>query len=139
MQKLSLTLATTLACFILSACATSGSSQNQAKYQMIDLAMAKQLHERDVLFIDIRSVVDYEAGHIPGAANIDPRRFTSNSLARIARKDQEIVFYCYGIHCPLSDKASNKALLWGYQKVYYFMKGFPEWWGAGYPIEQSPP
>ena len=137
MQKTILALSAILAALMLSACATTGSAPSGATYKMVNLEEAKALHERDALFIDIRSTHNYNDGHIPGAANIDPRRFTSYSLARIARKDQAIVFYCYGIACPLSEKATSKALSWGYQKVYLFMKGYPAWWDAGYPIEQS--
>lgn len=137
MQKLTLVLTSVLTVLVLFACASTISSESELRYRMVSLEEAKALHDRDVLFIDMRSTHNYEDGHIPGAANIDPRKFTSNSLARIARKDQEIVFYCYGIHCPISEKATSKALSWGYQKVYLFMKGYPAWWGAGYPIEKS--
>jgi rhodanese-related sulfurtransferase len=47
--------------------------------------------------------------------------------------DQEIVIYCYGMHYEYSKQASNKALTWGYRKVYYFVKGYPAWLDAGYP------
>jgi 3-mercaptopyruvate sulfurtransferase SseA len=28
-------------------------------------------------------------------------------------------------------------VIWGYEKVYYFAGGFPEWEEAGYPIAEG--
>ena len=120
----------------LSACATSDSSNGTSKYKMVDVTTAKALHERNAIFIDVRLKVWFDEGHIPDAVNIPFSLFNYNKLAKVSSKDQEVVFYCYGISCELSDKASNRALSWGYQKVYYFMKGYPAWLDAGYPIEQ---
>jgi hypothetical protein len=66
-----------------------------------------------------------DRGHIPGAINIPINHFNDNTLAEVVSKDQEIVVYCYGIQCDYSNQASNKALIWGYRKIYYFTKGFP--------------
>ena len=103
---------------------------------MIDVTTAKTLHERDAIFIDVRLKHWYDEGHIPGAVNIPSTSFNVNNLAKVVNKDQEVVFYCYGINCEYSNVASNRALLWGYQKVSYFMKGYPAWLAAGYSIEQ---
>jgi len=122
--------------FVVSACAIIDSSNEKSKYKMIDVATAKALHERNAMFIDIRNKNWFDEGHIPGAVNIPFSNFNTNSIARVAGKDREIVFYCYGIHCDYSNAASDRALFWGYQNVYYFMQGYPAWLGAGYPIEQ---
>ena len=129
-----LSMITTL--FVVSACATIDSSNGKSKYKLVDVTTAKVLHERDAMFIDVRLKTWFDDGHIPGAVNIPFSRFNDNQLAKVVSKDQEVVFYCYGIHCEYSSTASDRALFWGYQKVYYFMKGYPAWLGAGYPIEQ---
>ena len=102
---------------------------------MVDATTAKALHARDAVFIDVRTSSFFDSGHIPGAINIPISYFNNNTLAEVVGKDQEIVIYCYGIHCDYSNQASNKALTWGYRKVYYFMKGYPAWLDAGYPTE----
>ena len=33
--------------------------------------------------------------------------------------------------------SAAKAVLWGYQRVYYFNGSFPAWKDAGYPTESS--
>ena len=120
----------------LSACATTDSSNEKSRYKLVDATTAKFLHERNAMFIDVRHKHWFDEGHIPDAVNIPFSRLNDNKLAKVVSKDQEVVFYCYGITCELSNKASNRALSWGYEKVYYFMKGYPGWLGAGYPIEQ---
>ena len=110
----------------LSACTTS--------YTRVDLATAKALFDREVLFIDVRGS-EYRAGHIRGAVHLDwNETFGETELSKIANKDQEVVLYCYG-SCYISRAASSKAVSWGYQKVYQFPGGYPKWKSAGYPIE----
>jgi rhodanese-related sulfurtransferase len=136
MKKALSALTLIAALLALSACATTDSSNGGSKYKMVDVTTAKALHERDAIFIDVRLKNWFDEGHIPGAVNIPFSHFNNNNLAKVVSKDQEIVFYCYGINCEYSNTASDRALFWGYQKVYYFMKGYPAWLGAGYPIEQ---
>lgn len=121
--------------FVVFACATTDSSNTKSKYKMVYVATAKDLHERDAVFVDLRVKNNFDQGHVPGAVNIPFYNFNDKSLAKVARKDQEVVFYCYGIYCEFSGIASNRALIWGYQKVYYFMRGYPAWLDAGFPVE----
>ena len=122
--------------FVVSACATTDSSNGESKYKMVDVSTAKALHERDAIFIDVRLKNWFDEGHIPGAVNIPFSQFNDNNLAKVVSKDQEVVFYCYGMNCEYANTASDRALVWGYQKVYYFTKGYPAWLAAAYPIEQ---
>ena len=135
MMKNASSLLMIAALLALSACATTDSSAEKPRYSMVDAAAAKTLHERDAVFIDVRIRSFFDRGHIPGAINIPNSHFNDNTLAEVAGKDQEVVFYCYGAHCDASNRASSKALIWGYRKVYYFMKGYPAWLDAGYPVE----
>jgi rhodanese-related sulfurtransferase len=121
----------------LVACATTDSSNGKPRYTKIDATTAKELFDRGVLFIDVRTQGSYDDGHIPGAVNLTwTSGFSENGLAKVASRDQEIVIYCYGISCEMSAKATESAIALGYQEIYYFIKGFPAWWDAGYPIEQ---
>lgn len=105
----------------------------------IDARAAKPLHDRgSVIFIDVRAAGDFDHGHIPGAKNLSlPTRLSKESLAKVAGKDDEIVFSCMGKYCPYSAYASAKAVLWGYTHVYRFAGGFPAWQDAGYPTEAA--
>ncbi len=102
----------------------------------VDVKMAKDLFDKGIPFVDVRSNKDWEAGRIPGATHIELKKVLSpETLGKEVGKDQEVVFYCNGPKCMRSSKATAKAVEWGYQKVYYFRGGFPAWKGAGYPVE----
>ncbi|MCP4332786.1 MAG: rhodanese-like domain-containing protein [Gammaproteobacteria bacterium] len=135
MMERAFSLLMVAALLALSACATTDSSTEKSQYSMVDASTAKTLHEGDAIFIDVRLKSIFDRGHIPGAINIPINHFNGNTLSEAVSKDQAIVTYCYGIHCDYSNQASNKALTWGYRKVYYFMKGYPAWLDAGYPVE----
>ena len=101
----------------------------------INASEAKALHNRGVVFIDVRGKT-YNLGRIPGAIHL---RFigqlTRESLVKVVKPDDEVVFYCGGPDCQLSANASAKALTWGYSRVFYFAEGYPGWKQANYPVE----
>jgi rhodanese-related sulfurtransferase len=102
----------------------------------IDTAQAKTLFDRGAIFIDVRNHADWEAGRIPGAIHLElDKVFTEASLSAVARPDQEVVMYCNGTKCPRSSQATASALSWRFTRVYYYRLGFPDWRGAGYPVE----
>ncbi len=121
----------------ITACATTDGTGETTKYSMVDVQTARSMHDSGAVFIDVRTVSSFDDGHIPGAYNIPISSLTASSLGKVADKGQDVVFYCYGISCDYSNKASSKARYWGYQNVFYFMKGYPAWLDAGYPVETS--
>ena len=100
----------------------------------VDVATAKTLFDRDVPFLDVRSSNRYDAGHIPGAANLSTA-LTESELAEVAGNDQEVVIYCGGSNCHRSSGVCKRAVSWGWKKVYYFRDGYPGWEAAGYTSE----
>jgi TolB-like protein/class 3 adenylate cyclase/rhodanese-related sulfurtransferase len=106
----------------------------------IDATKAKLLHDKGITFIDVRGAIEFDAGHIPSARNMDlVVAVSKEGLARIVDKDDEVVFSCVGKYCPYSAYACAKAVIWGYTRVYYFAGGIPAWKDAGYPVETSSP
>ena len=102
----------------------------------VDAAKAKELFEAGALFVDPRRDSDWEAGRIPGAVHLELKKvFSEESLAAECGKDEAVVFYCNGPKCPRAARASEKAVAWGYSKVYYFRDGFPAWTAAGNAVE----
>ena len=102
----------------------------------IDAAKAKALFDKGVPFVDVRKSSDWDAGRIPGARHVELKKvFNEAALEKVAPKDKEVVFYCNGISCMRSSAAAQKAVQWGFKKVYYFRLGFPSWQTAGYPTE----
>jgi rhodanese-related sulfurtransferase len=102
----------------------------------VDAAMAKQLFDQEAAFVDLRKENVWNGGRVPGAIWMDFKNgFSQEALASEVDTNEKIVFYCSGVRCPRSSKASAKAVSWGYSSVYYFRDGFPAWKKAGYPVE----
>ena len=99
---------------------------------------AKALYDRGVKFIDVRSPRLHNRRHILGAHHLDLKHvYTETTLAAVAEKNEPIVIYCSGVKCSRSYKASEKAVSWGYSRVYYFRGGMADWRKAGYPIKSN--
>lgn len=97
---------------------------------------AHKLFETGTLFVDVRKNSDWEAGRISDAAHLELKsEFTEQSLLAEASKETAVVIYCNGPKCLRSSKASEKAVKWGFTKVYFYRDGFPSWKLAGLPIE----
>ena len=104
----------------------------------VSVQQAKEFFDQGVTFLDVRNPRLYANGHVPGTYHLDYKyNFDEEKLASVAEKNQPLVIYCSGVKCSRSYRASEKALEWGYTKVYYFRGGIVEWKKAGYPIEKS--
>jgi rhodanese-related sulfurtransferase len=102
----------------------------------VDAAAAKQLFDEEAAFIDLRKENVWNSGRVPGAIWLDfKNNFNKDALLAEVDASEKVVFYCSGVRCPRSSKASAKALEWGFENVYYFRDGFPAWKNAGYPVE----
>jgi rhodanese-related sulfurtransferase len=102
----------------------------------VDVPTAKALHERGAKFVDLRSRLEFSAGHIPGAVGLSlTEQLSREALAAVVPTDEEVVFYCHGKYCPTSPYGTAKAIAWGWRHVYYFAGGFPAWQDAGLQVE----
>jgi len=139
MLRLGIPIVTALLLFLASlALAASAyvSPEVVAGATTIDTATAKVLFDRGVVFIDVRTDTDWEAGRIPGAIHLELQHvYRVESLGTAVTKDQEVIVYCNGSQCPRSSEAATKAVAWGFTKVYYYRLGFPDWQAAGYLVE----
>lgn len=102
----------------------------------VSTAEAKRLFDQGVAFLDVRSNRDWEAGRVPGAVHIElKKKLNQESMAEMFSTDQPVVIYCNSTGCTRSSKAAKKAVSWGYEKVYYYRLGFPDWKHHGYAIQ----
>jgi TolB-like protein/Flp pilus assembly protein TadD/rhodanese-related sulfurtransferase len=105
----------------------------------VDAFEAKALFDRQVPFVDVRTLARWNLGHIPNATLLDlETEFTLDNLLARAGREDEVVIYCEGSKCLRSSDASHRAVKWGFQRVYYFRDGFPAWRAAGQPIAHPP-
>lgn len=101
---------------------------------------AKQIFELvaktpNMVILDNRKPEDYAAGHIEGAIRLIDTDVSAETLAKhIAAKDTPVLFYCNGVKCGRAAKAAEKAIQFGYTKIYYYALGMDEWNAERLPL-----
>ena len=99
---------------------------------------ARQLFDSgEYIFVDARSLEDYEEGHIQGAVSLPVGQSEDRVAAFLERYPPEasIITYCSGRTCQDSHHLAEFLLEFGYDNVTVFIDGFPGWKAEGHPIE----
>ncbi len=96
--------------------------------------LLEQAQRGDVFVIDVRPHAEYETAHLPFARSM-PVGEIERRLAELPL-DKEIVAYCRGPFCLLSDEAVSLLSAKGY-RVHKILDGVSEWQAAGLPVEQQ--
>jgi rhodanese-related sulfurtransferase len=86
----------------------------------------------EVIVIDVRPEVEYRFGHLPCARSL-PLAELERRLAELPT-DREIVAYCRGPFCLLSDEAVRLLRERGF-RAHRISDGVAEWAAEGLPIE----
>jgi rhodanese-related sulfurtransferase/predicted transcriptional regulator len=103
--------------------------------EAIDLpALQDKIKHGAVTVVDVRSEAEFREGHIPGAKSVPLENLPSRIHELPA--DREIVAYCRGSLCTLSDEAVGILQKQGYL-AKNFAKGMPEWQASGLNTEQA--
>src|SRR3989442_219977 len=79
-------------------------------------------------------ILEFVAGHLPGAVNI-PVHELEKRLKELPRR-KEVIAYCRGPYCLMSYDAVSLLRRKG-RKARRLEAGLPEWRAAGLPIERS--
>ena len=88
-----------------------------------------------IVILDNRKEEDFAAGHIEGAIRLIDTDVSAETLAKqIPAKDMPVLFYCNGVKCGRAAKATEKAVQFGYTRVYYYALGMDEWNKEGLPL-----
>jgi rhodanese-related sulfurtransferase/biotin operon repressor len=93
-------------------------------------ALLDRLARGDVVLVDVRPQVEYEAGHIEGARSI-PLPELERRLAELP-EDAEVVAYCRGPFCAYAHEAVRTIRAHG-RSARRLTDGWPEWRLAGTP------
>lgn len=129
-----------LCCMVSAAYADQLAPEHINGTQTIDTVTAKSFFDRGIPFIDVRGLENFNAGHIPGAHHLPVKSdFNEQNLHAVAKQNEPIVIYCNGIHCMGSSVAAQKAVDWGWTKVFYYREGIPAWKQNDHPIQTVSP
>lgn len=89
-------------------------------------------------FLDARPRSDFEAGHVPGAQNLEPEDTEGiKALAAAVFPDRYPVVYCSGGDCLSSLKLAKLLSARGLKDVRVFQGGWADWKNAGLPGERA--
>ena len=104
-----------------------------------DVLLAKIIYDSGAIFVDARSVEDYEECHIEGAISLPAWDFESHieAFRDMVPLDAVVVTYCSGRECDDSHELAQQLLMVGYMDVRVFIDGFPGWEAEGFPISES--
>lgn len=81
-------------------------------------AMSIMREQKDCIILDVRTIEEYAAGHIPGALLIPNEVIGTEELPQLPDKDQVILVYCRSGN--RSKQASQKLADLGYTNVIEF-------------------
>jgi len=93
------------------------------------------------MFIDARSVEEYERGHIQGSRSLPWHDVDLNFMAVTADLDlaSPIITYCDGETCELSHDLALFLRDAGFMNTRVLINGWTVWQQAGLPVESGPP
>jgi rhodanese-related sulfurtransferase len=105
---------------------------------LLDRAAAESLwHDSSTLFVDVRSSVDYDFGHITGAVSLPEEEFDKcfpDLNARLQRA-RTIVVYCKNRDCGKSLWAAIRLHQAGLTQTAIYPGGWNEWYLDELPSE----
>ncbi|MGQ9618543.1 MAG: rhodanese-like domain-containing protein [Candidatus Aminicenantia bacterium] len=113
-------------------------SQEKPKYKEINLKIAKERFDEGILFVDARSSISYNEGHIKGAISFPAGEFLQRitDFEKKYPKETKMVVYCSGVGCSTSFFLGERLIERGYKNVEIFFGGWNQWLSTGYPIEK---
>jgi rhodanese-related sulfurtransferase len=109
--------------------------------QAVQLLHDPRVQQGAIVFVDARDDERYQAGHIPGAYQLDPyhpEKYLSAVLP-VCQAAEQIVFYCYGTDCEDSQLAAVTVRDAGITnaKLFVYAGGMAEWATNALPVESG--
>lgn len=98
--------------------------------------LLSQARTGQVVVLDVRPAAEFSAAHLPYARSM-PLAELEQRISELPQ-GTEIVAYCRGPFCVMSDEAVKLLLSRGF-RAKKTMDGVSEWQAAGFAIESTPP
>lgn len=99
-----------------------------------DVHATQDLPDRGFVLLDVRSLEDFERGHLPGAISIPHWTITEDAVAKFP-KHTLFVVYCAGPHCNGSTRAAIRLCTLG-RPVKEMIGGVTGWRDEGYKMDR---
>jgi rhodanese-related sulfurtransferase len=118
----------------------AGTANQQSGPPTVELATAREAWENgSAIFIDARTTLDYAAGHIANARNLQENNLDvwMPDFFNAVPPDTDLIVYCSGPRCHLAESLAAKLYEFGYTKTRILTAGWPAWQAAGYPSNQN--
>ena len=110
----------------LTGCAAPKRTADSYRQISMQEAMDMMEKEKNYIILDVRTVAEYESGHIPGAICIPNETIGTEKIPELPDKDQLILVYCRSGN--RSKQASEKLMKLGYTNIVEF-GGINSWPG----------
>jgi rhodanese-related sulfurtransferase len=100
-------------------------------YGNVDVAEARDIigEKGELVILDVRTVSEYESGHLEGAINI-PVEALSGRLSELNPNDELLVY------CRTGNRSTTAVGILkenGYDRIYHMDAGIVAWENAGFP------
>lgn len=114
--------------FCLSLLCSCGSGREAVSYRQISMEEAVYMmeEEKDFIILDVRTIEEFAAGHIPGAICVPNESIGSSDIPQLPDKEQLILVYCRSGN--RSKQAAQKLSELGYTNIVEF-GGIIDWHG----------
>lgn len=128
MKKLTILFLSACLLFSLTACKSTGKENNQVNYTTITMDEAKEIFAEsgEYIILDVRTIAEFEEGHIPGAICIPNESIGESEIVQLPDKDAIIYVYCRSGN--RSKQAAEKLVKLGYTNIIEF-GGIIDWDG----------
>lgn len=110
---------------VLGGCSDKPEEASYTQISMEEAAKMMEMEENYVI-LDVRTVEEYEDGHIPGAICVPNETIGEDEIEELPDKEQVIMIYCRSGN--RSKQAAKKLLEQGYTNLYEF-GGIIDWTG----------
>lgn len=136
-----------LALWSWTAAAQETPAQAPAGVKIVEAKDVQALQAKGALLVDTRRASEYGEGSIKGAVSVpyDPEKSAKApdfdakqdkfDLSRFPDKSASIVVFCNSGTCWKSYKAAVVLARAGYQNIYWYRNGMPDWKARKLPIE----
>lgn len=109
--------------------------QNSNKIATAEEIKTKQDRKDFFILLDVRKENEFYLEHISGAINIPYNQI--NKKSNDLPKNAEIIIYCDGFGCSVSETVKNELDERGFKNTRVYREGVAEWKAKGYPTAKG--